>query len=195
MQDLTTFSRLLHKASLLEAKQAEGKKKANYEPKARVGHIQDNPNHLQASGGNKNNRGNGNQQNAHTQNAYYAPPMLGNNPNSYYASPTITTSPKLRTMRLPTTVTPPTTTLPQSTPEQAITRRTTHTCEKHDRSTLSAGDVADEDIYAEFVRISLPNQRQNLSLCFNPGGIHPLQITKKRAGRLGRLCHKAGHKS
>ena len=46
VQDFTTFSRLLHKASLREAKQAEGKKKTNHEPKARVGHIQDNLIHL-----------------------------------------------------------------------------------------------------------------------------------------------------
>ena len=65
VQDFTTFSRLLHKASLLEAKQAEGKKKTNYKPKARVGHIQDNPNYPQASGGNRNNRGRDNQQNTH----------------------------------------------------------------------------------------------------------------------------------
>ena len=35
-QDFTTFSQLLHKASLLEAKQAERKKKTNYDPKARL---------------------------------------------------------------------------------------------------------------------------------------------------------------
>ena len=36
VQDFATFSRLLHKASLLEAKQAEMKKKTNYDPKARL---------------------------------------------------------------------------------------------------------------------------------------------------------------
>ena len=33
VQDFMTFSRLLHKASLLEAKQAEKKKKTNYKPR------------------------------------------------------------------------------------------------------------------------------------------------------------------
>ena len=133
-----------------------------------MGHIEDNPNHLQASGGNRNNRGKDNQQNTHTQNAYYAPPILGNNSNSYYTPP------------------------PQQqrhsecviyAPQQVITRRTTHTCEKHGRPTPSAGDVAAKDTSAEIFPIGLPHQRQNLNVCSNPGGTHPFQKTNGRAGR------------